>query len=165
MSSMDRRCALCTLASTGAVLVGCGGDDSSGTDADTDADEGGDAPAETDPCTATPGKIVGAETDFAVGTWTLVQLDFAHIFIVAQDTNGFFAYSAICTHQGCIIGQPSANGSTLCPCHFSQFDGNGNVTAGPAPSPLQHFEVTVCNGNVYVNSSKSVNETTRTPPQ
>ncbi len=123
--------------------------------------EGGDesdASDESSAC-ASLGTLVGAETKFPVGTWKLVgQL------IVAQDANGFFAFSAICTHQGCLVDPPASNGTTFCPCHGSQFDGNGKVIAGPAFTPLRHYAINICNGDVYVDTSTPVSATTRTPP-
>lgn len=84
--------------------------------------------------------------------------------IIAQDTAGFFAFSAICTHQGCPVDPPASDGSTFCPCHGSQFDGNGNVIVGPAFTPLPHYAVNICNGSVYVDTSTRVALSTRTPP-
>jgi Rieske Fe-S protein len=153
---IDRRGALGTLA--GAVVVACSGDSSGDDAAGTDGgDEGGD---ETVDCSGTAGSDVGPETSFAQGTWTLVQT-----YIVAQDANGFFAYSAICTHQGCLVQPPASDGSTVCFCHGSQFDGNGNVTLGPAFQPLQHYAVNICGGEVFVDQSTPVSKSTRTPPQ
>ena len=165
VAEIDRRCALCAFA--GALLVGCGsGDDSTAMDAGTEAsNEGGDADDETVTC-APPGINVGAETDFPTGTWKLVSNSKAeNDVIVSQDANGFFAFTAICTHAGCIVNPPATNGSILCPCHGSRFDGNGNVTNGPAQKPLQHFAIVICSGSVYVDPSTAVSETTRTPPQ
>src|SRR5947209_700247 len=130
-----------------ATLVGCSGDDTN-----IDGDAGGEASA----CSGL-GARVGAVTDFPLGTWTLKGG-----VIVAQDAGGLYAFSAICTHQGCAVGPPGSNGATVCPCHGSEFDGNGNVTLGPATSPLPHFAVNVCEGNVFVSSKKSVDPTTRT---
>jgi Rieske Fe-S protein len=133
----------------GAVtLVGCSSDDAS---------DAGDAGNEPSPC-AGLGVRAGAVTDFPVGTWTLKGG-----VIIAQDAAGLYAFSAICTHQGCTIGAPNGSGTSTCPCHGSEFDGNGNVIVGPATAPLAHFAVHVCEGNVFVDSKKSIDPTTRTP--
>jgi Rieske Fe-S protein len=57
--------------------------------------------------------------------------------VVTQPSAGDFkAFSAVCTHQGCIVNQIS-QGNIVCPCHGSQFSiKNGSVVAGPAPRPL-----------------------------
>mgnify|MGYP001544212588 FL=1 len=143
------------------ALVGCSGaitDPDAGADPDAGDDGGADAPDETSTCASSLGKKVGAETSFPIGTWKLVgQL------IVAQDTNGFFAFSAICTHQGCLVDPPASNGSTYCACHGSRFDGNGNVTLWSAVSPLPHYAVNVCGGDFYVSTATNVSQATRTP--
>jgi Rieske Fe-S protein len=132
----------------GAVtIVGCASDDSNVDDA------GGEAPT----CGGL-GARVGAVTDFPLGTWTLKGG-----VVIAQDAGGLYAFTAICTHLGCTVGSPDAKGTTTCPCHGSQFDGNGNVIIGPATAPLAHFAVSVCEGNVFVSSKKSIDPSTRTP--
>ena len=57
--------------------------------------------------------------------------------VVTQPVSGDFkAFSAVCTHMGCIVNQIS-NGTIDCPCHGSQFSiKDGSVVGGPAPSPL-----------------------------
>jgi Rieske Fe-S protein len=116
-----------------------------------------DAGDETVVC-QTSGQDVGAVADFAVGTWKEVGT-----LIVGHDSKGIFAFSAVCTHAGCIVNPPSKNGSTFCPCHGSQFDGNGSVLVGPAFSPLEHYAVEICNGNVLVDTSSVVSASSRTP--
>ena len=32
-------------------------------------------------------------------------------------------------------------GTSTCPCHGSQYNGNGDVTHGPAPASLNHFAI------------------------
>jgi len=79
--------------------------------------------------------------------------------VVGRDSKGLFAMSAICTHAGCALED---NAGTIaagldCPCHGSTFDGDGNVTRGPARTPLEHYEVTVAtDGSITVDGSKPV---------
>jgi len=87
-------------------------------------------------------------------------------FVVARDANGLYAMSAVCTHAGCLLDDSADKISTGlgCPCHGSTFDGNGNVTAGPARSPLQHYAVTIgADGTITVDGSQPVSASTRTP--
>jgi len=57
-------------------------------------------------------------------------------------------FTAVCTHQGCLVSQVS-NGRITCPCHGSSFDAaTGAVTNGPAELPLAPIAVSVVNGSV-----------------
>ena len=58
---------------------------------------------------------------------------------------GVFAYSAVCTHQGCTLGYNPAGKTLDCPCHGSTFDPakGGAVLGGPAPSPLPKYSVAI----------------------
>jgi len=64
--------------------------------------------------------------------------------VITQPTAGSFkAFTAVCTHQGCIV-DAVANGTIDCPCHGSKFSiKDGSVVHGPAPSPLASVGITV----------------------
>jgi Rieske Fe-S protein len=64
----------------------------------------------------------------------------------AGDIHGF---SAICTHQGCLVGSVQ-HGQIICPCHGSRFNAEtGAVINGPANLPLPSIPVTIHGGGVY----------------
>jgi Rieske Fe-S protein len=65
------------------------------------------------------------------------------IVITQPRAGSFEAFTAVCTHQGCIVS--SVSGGTInCPCHGSKFSvTNGSVVAGPAPSPLAPVSIKV----------------------
>jgi Rieske Fe-S protein len=71
--------------------------------------------------------------------------------VVTQPTKGVFkAFSAVCTHVGCVCDQV-ANGTINCPCHGAKFKiSNGAVVAGPAPTPLPAAKITVANGKILL---------------
>ncbi len=64
--------------------------------------------------------------------------------VVTQPEAGTFkAFTAVCTHQGCIVASIS-NGAIHCPCHGSAFSiKDGSVVNGPASSPLAAIPVKV----------------------
>lgn len=69
--------------------------------------------------------------------------------LVHLESGDFAAYSAICTHQRCIVDY---NGDNLaCPCHGSVFDpvDGGAVLNGPANQPLPEIPVEVRDGQVF----------------
>ncbi len=102
---------------------------------------------------------VGTLQDFAVGSWTL---DRSGALIIGRDAAGLFAYSAICTHAGCVVEAPDASGRSICQCHGSLFDGNGGVVRGPARSDLPHFQVSISGETVMVDPGQRVSASERT---
>jgi Rieske Fe-S protein len=89
-------------------------------------------------------------TDIPVGGGKILT---AQKIVITQPTAGaFHAFTAICTHQGCIVDQ--VGGGTIdCPCHGSRFEiTNGAVVAGPAPSPLPKKQIKIVDGQVVLLS-------------
>lgn len=60
------------------------------------------------------------------------------------------AFSAICTHEGCVVGWNAEQQRIRCPCHGGVFDVMGQVVEGPPPAPLYSFEVEIRDGKVYI---------------
>jgi Rieske Fe-S protein len=78
--------------------------------------------------------VLATTSEIPVGSGKIFT---AEKVVVTQPASGDFkAFSAVCTHMGCIVSQ-IANGTIDCPCHGSQYSiKTGAVVAGPAPSPL-----------------------------
>ena len=53
------------------------------------------------------------------------------------------AYAPQCTHLGCAYHWDERNRNFLCPCHTSTFSLDGTVLTGPAPRPLDRYQVKV----------------------
>ncbi len=51
----------------------------------------------------------------------------------------YIAVLSTCTHNGCEVRK--LRGGFECPCHGSEYDLWGNVQGGPAPEPLERFNV------------------------
>ena len=75
------------------------------------------------------------------------------IVVHRASTSEVVAFTAICTHQGCIVdakGDPSGK-NFVCPCHGSSFDSStGNVTFGPASRSLASIPVLIKDGALFI---------------
>lgn len=70
-----------------------------------------------------------------------VGLSLVESVLVHRDANGLVrAYSARCTHLGCLIDRIVA-GEAVCPCHGSRYRVDGTVAAGPASRSLRTLRV------------------------
>jgi Rieske Fe-S protein len=63
---------------------------------------------------------------------------------------------------GLVPAQPSGFG---CPCHGSQFDNEGNRTAGPAPRALDRYQFSIRNGHLWLGRLYSVSHVDGTGAQ
>jgi len=98
----------------------------------------------------------GGTSAGAIGTTSEVPVGGGKIFsaqqvVVTQPTKGDFkAFSAICTHQGCLVS--AIQGKDIdCTCHGSAFSiTDGSVVNGPATQPLQPLKVTVKGDEISV---------------
>ena len=94
----------------------------------------------------------GKATDFPDGQAKIVAVN-GHPVIVVRTPQGFRAFSAICTHLGCIVGWDAQRREITCPCHAGVFDLNGRPVSGPPPRPLAEHGVVVINGEIMVKSA------------
>lgn len=137
-----RRTVLATgAAGTAALLMGCGeyGDDN-----------GSDSVEEASPGDAGTGggEELARTADIPVGGGRIFK---DRKVVVTQPEEGDFkAFSAVCTHQGCIVS--SVSDETInCACHGSKFKiADGAVARGPATRPLPAEEITVSGNSIQL---------------
>jgi len=146
-ASSRRTLLACTGAACAAVLAGCTRYDSN------NGGVAGSQPAQATSSAAAPAgsgsgtaasngpPILAKTADIPVGGGKI--LADMKIVITQPQAGSFHAFTAVCTHQGCIVG--SVSGGTInCPCHGSKFNiTNGAVVNGPAASPLAPVSIQV----------------------
>jgi Rieske Fe-S protein len=138
-----------SLATRRGVLAGVGLVGLAGVITACGAGSSSSAPAvSTAASTSAAANALAATTDIPVGSGTIFT---GPKVVVTQPTAGEFkAFSAVCTHMGCIVSQVS-NGTIDCPCHGSQYSiTTGDVVAGPAPMPLPAEQIKVSGGSIFL---------------
>jgi len=95
---------------------------------------------------------VEAASKLAPGQASVIQFG-SRVVIVVRDRAGFRAFSAVCTHLGCLVEWDSSRKQFLCPCHAAIFDENGHVVSGPPPAPLPELVVKEIGEKVYVSAT------------
>lgn len=92
------------------------------------------APAGGTAISGAPGLAAGQALNFSAGGTDAVLI---------KDGGTYRAFERACTHQGTSVDWQAGSGDFLCPNHGARFSVTGQVTAGPANSPLRAIEVSV----------------------
>ena len=79
-------------------------------------------------------------------------------WIVRQADGAVVAFSPSCTHLGCAYHWEAAKQEFVCPCHGSFFAHDGKVLGGPAPRPLDQYEVKIEGNQVWLGPIRGATE-------
>jgi Rieske Fe-S protein len=134
-------CAACTAALAGCARYGTSnGLAGAPAPAATTPSAGGAASSASSAGTSSSA-VLASTADIPVGGGKVLTA--AKIVITQPQAGSFHAFTAICTHQGCIVDAVSA-GTIDCPCHGSKYSAvNGSVVNGPATLPLAAVSIKV----------------------
>jgi cytochrome b6-f complex iron-sulfur subunit len=96
------------------------------------------------------GKVVIPETDIREGEAKFFEYAGSSAVMVRKRGGGLVAFSAVCTHLGCIVQWEKDKQDFLCPCHAGRFSSDGAVMSGPPPKSLQKLPFVLDGGNITV---------------
>jgi cytochrome b6-f complex iron-sulfur subunit len=95
----------------------------------------------------------GFPSDYVVGEVSEKYKQEYRVWIIRED-QGIYALFAKCTHLGCTPRWLETEDKFKCPCHGSGFYKSGMNFEGPAPRPLDRFEISVSeSGELVVDKS------------
>lgn len=97
------------------------------------------------------GKVLAGTLDaLPVGKGAVVAVG-SKPAIVVNTAGGVKAFSAICTHLGCIVLWDETAGNIVCPCHDGRFNpATGAVMSGPPPAPLPPLTAVVEGNDIFI---------------
>jgi menaquinol-cytochrome c reductase iron-sulfur subunit len=72
--------------------------------------------------------------------WKIVS-EKSTAWVVKSANNSITAFGPQCTHLGCAYHWDERGKEFVCPCHSSMFALDGRVLSGPAPRPLDRYDV------------------------
>ncbi|MEU9184441.1 Rieske (2Fe-2S) protein [Streptomyces sp. NPDC048484] len=135
-SHSPRRRTVLATGAMGALLLGCS----------KYGDENGGGDAEETPSAAPAGKKLTKTGDVPVGGGKIFKDE--KVVVTQPEKGDFKAFSAVCTHRGCIVAKVS-DGTIDCKCHGSKFRvADGSVADGPAPKPLPARQIKVTGDSI-----------------
>lgn len=86
-------------------------------------------------------------------------------FYLIHNEDGILAMWQKCTHLGCAVPWEETDNNFHCPCHGSIFTPEGIVVSGPAPRPLDLFQVEIRGDEIWVDTSKPIQRSAYDPSQ
>jgi rieske iron-sulfur protein len=78
--------------------------------------------------------------------------------MATASAEGVMAYSAVCTHQGCLMTElHKPDNNIICPCHDAMFDPlqEGKNTGGATSARLAYFPIKSDGGKIVVSDEPS----------
>lgn len=94
--------------------------------------------------------LAGSVADIPAGTGVVVAMGSKPV-IVTNTEAGLAAFSAVCTHLGCIVDFDPVVRQIVCPCHDGHFNAStGVVVSGPPPRPLPPVATVIEADQVYL---------------
>ena len=126
----------------GPTLAACGADEPDGGGGGEDLPTGN---AEPDLASGTE---ITATKDVPVGGGTIFPEQ--EVVVTQPEEGTFHCFSAVCTHQGCIVSSVQLGG-IRCECHGSTYSiEDGTPVNPPATEPLAEFAITVEDGTITI---------------
>ena len=99
---------------------------------------------------------IGLKSDYAAEGITSTWMKLPNRIAVVRHDGKIYASTTVCTHRGGTLNWKPDLDSYVCPRHGAKFDIVGQVTKGPAKTPLLRYAISAdANGHLIVDKSQS----------
>lgn len=96
-------------------------------------------------------KQVATLAELPPGKGKVYSLGNKPVIVINTPEAGVKAFSAVCTHLGCIVRWDETISLIHCPCHDGRFSPvTGAVISGPPPAPLPSIAVRIESDKIYI---------------
>jgi cytochrome b6-f complex iron-sulfur subunit len=94
--------------------------------------------------------VVAKDGEIAPNSGKIVK--FNDLPVMVLNVNGqYSAFSAKCTHLGCLVQYDAKAANVWCACHNARYNTDGTKISGPQPADLEKYGVKVQDGNIVVS--------------
>jgi cytochrome b6-f complex iron-sulfur subunit len=95
-------------------------------------------------------KVQFADGDIPAGGAKFFEYAGKSAVLIRRNDGTLAAFSAVCTHLGCVVQWQKEKEQFLCPCHAGVYSSDGAVLAGPPPKPLTKINLEMAGGTITV---------------
>ncbi|NOX87953.1 MAG: Rieske (2Fe-2S) protein [Calditrichaeota bacterium] len=96
----------------------------------------------------------GKVNEIPVNSGKIVRFGRKPVILIRTSTDEFIAFTATCTHLGCIVQYREDKQQIWCACHNGLFDLKGRNISGPPPRPLDPFLVQIIDDEIIIAKPK-----------
>jgi cytochrome b6-f complex iron-sulfur subunit len=95
--------------------------------------------------------VDGTVQSLAPNHGKIVRFGTEPVLLIRLTQTDWRAFSAVCTHLGCIVQYDPDRRLIWCACHNGMYNLRGQVISGPPPKPLQEYTVHLRSGEVVIS--------------
>jgi cytochrome b6-f complex iron-sulfur subunit len=95
-------------------------------------------------------KVQFADGDIPAGGAKFFEYAGKSAVLIRRNDGTLAAFSAVCSHLGCVVQWQKDKEQFLCPCHAGVYSSDGAVLAGPPPKPLTKIDLEMVGGIITV---------------
>ncbi len=98
----------------------------------------------------------GKTSELPRNSGKIVRFGRTPVILIRTPDDEIIAYSAVCTHLGCIVQYREDKQLIWCACHNGLYDLKGRNIAGPPPRPLPPYAVQIVDDEIVITKPKGL---------